>query len=57
MQMLSVDSLVQLLLQIAADLELLVNHLSATCICVANIKEWTSKDPTLSQVKRFILSG
>jgi hypothetical protein len=40
-----------------ADLELLVNHLSTTCICAANIKEWTSKDPILSQVLRFVLSG
>ena len=35
----------------------LINHLSTTCICAANIKEWTSKDPTLARVKRFLLSG
>ncbi len=40
-----------------ADLEHLVNHLSSTCICAANVKEWTSKDTTMSQVKRFLLSG
>ena len=40
-----------------AVLEQLINHLSSTCIHASNIKEWTSKDPTLSQLQRFILSG
>ncbi len=40
-----------------ADVEHLINHLSTTCICAANIKEWTSKDPILSRVQRFLLSG
>ncbi len=39
------------------DVEHLINHLSTTCICAANIKEWTSKDPILSRVQRFFLSG
>ncbi len=30
---------------IPADVEHLINHLSTTCICAANIKEWTSKGP------------
>ena len=36
---------------------LLFNHLSSTSISAANIKEWTSKDPILSCVRRFILTG
>ena len=36
------------------DLNLLVNHLSAS---PANIREWTTKDPVLSSIRRFILTG
>ena len=39
------------------DLNLLTNHLSSTCISAANIKEWTSKDPILSSVRRFVSTG
>ena len=40
-----------------AEWELLVNHLSATCVTASHIKDWTSKDPVLSQIVRFILTG
>ena len=33
-----------------------MNHLSATCVTASHIKDWTSKDPVLSQVVRFILT-
>ena len=39
------------------DLTLLINHLSSTLVSTANIKEWTSKDPVLSCVHRFVMSG
>lgn len=39
------------------DLALLLNHLSSTSIGPAHIKEWTSKDPILSCVRRFVLTG
>jgi hypothetical protein len=39
------------------DLNLLINHLSATSIGPANIREWTTKDPVLSSIRRFILTG
>ena len=39
------------------DLDFLVNHLTTTCVTASHIKEWTSKDTVLSQVKRFILTG
>ena len=39
------------------ELELLMNHLSATSIGAANIKAWTNRDPLLSCVRRFIMSG
>ena len=39
------------------DLTLLINHLSSTSVSTANIKEWTSKDPVLSCVRRFVMSG
>ena len=39
------------------DLNLLINHLSATSIGPANIREWTTKDPVLSCVRRFIMTG
>lgn len=40
-----------------ADLTLLLNHLSSMSISAANIKEWTSKDPVLSCVRRFLMTG
>ena len=39
------------------DLDFLVNHLATTCVTASHIKEWTSKDTVLFQVKRFILTG
>ena len=42
---------------VPADLEHLVNHLSTTCISADNIKDWTGRDPTLSQVRKFLESG
>ncbi len=39
------------------DLCLLVNHLSTTCVNAANIKAWTSKDPILSRVVKYIMTG
>ena len=40
-----------------AELLHLVDHLDSTCTSAANIKEWTSKDPLLSKVRRFIQLG
>ena len=40
-----------------ADLIFLTDHLSATCISAHHIKQWTSQDPVLSCVHRFILTG
>ena len=40
-----------------ADLIFLTDHLSATCISAHHIKQWTSQDPVLSCVRRFILTG
>ena len=39
------------------DLVQLINHLSSTCISSANIKDWTTKDPVLSCVRRFVMTG
>ncbi len=39
------------------DLVLLVNHLSSTSIGASNIKERTAKDPVLSCVHRFLMTG
>ena len=39
------------------DLNILLNHLSSTATGAAAIKEWTTKDPTLSCVRRFVLTG
>ena len=57
------DALSRLLLPVTAaeppvpaDWEFLVNHLSSTCITDSHIKDWTSKDKGLSQVKHFILT-
>ena len=40
-----------------ADLVLVMNQLSTTTVNAERIKDWTEKDPVLSQVKRFILLG
>ena len=39
------------------EMTFLINHLSSTCMTALHIKDWTSKDKTLSQLKRFILIG
>ena len=39
------------------DLIHLVNHLSATTVTAACIKEWTSKDPVRSKVKKDVMTG
>ena len=39
------------------EMTFLINHLSSTCMTASHIKDWTSKDKTTSQVKRFILIG
>ena len=42
--------------QFPEDLNLLINHLSATSIGPANIREWTTNDPVLSTVRRFVMT-
>ena len=39
------------------DLVQLVDHLSSTSIGAANIKYWTTRDPILSCVRRFVTTG
>ena len=39
------------------DLVHLIDHLSATPVNAANIKDWTAKVPLLSKVKRYIMVG
>ena len=39
------------------DLVHLLEHLSTTSVKAENIKEWTAKDPVLSQVKRYTSLG
>ena len=39
------------------DLVMLLNHLSSTTVSATSIKQWTSQDPTLSCVRRFIETG
>ena len=39
------------------DLIPLVDHLSATTVTAARIKEWTCKDPVLSKVKKYVMTG
>jgi hypothetical protein len=41
----------------SADLLLLTQHLSSTSISANHIKQWTSRDPVLSCVRRFIQTG
>ncbi len=36
---------------------MLINHLSTTATSAANIKMWTDRDPVLSKVRRYTLSG
>ena len=42
---------------IPGDLIHLIDHLSGTTVNAATIKDLTSKDPILSQVRRYILTG
>ena len=42
---------------IPGDLVHLIDHLSTTTVNADNVKAWTSKDSTLSQVKRYTLLG
>ena len=41
----------------SGDLIHLVDHLSATMVTAARIKEWTSKHPVLSKVKKYVMVG
>ena len=42
---------------VPADVTCVIDHLSSTSTSAVNIKEWTAKDPTLSCVHCFLLSG
>ena len=42
---------------VPADVVAVIDHLSTTAVDARAIKEWTAKDPTLSCVHRFLLSG
>ena len=42
---------------LTGDLVMLLNHLSSTTVSATSIKQWTSQDPTLSCVLRFIETG
>ena len=42
---------------IPEDVVQVINHLSTTTANAANVRDWTNKDPVLSKVKRFLLSG
>ncbi len=39
------------------DLVIVINHLSSTSASATSIKEWTVKDPIMSRVLRFLLTG
>ena len=39
------------------DLVLVLNHLSSTSADAARIKEWTAKDPVMSRVFRYLMTG
>ena len=39
------------------ELVQLMNHLKTTCVSAEEIKCWTEKDPLLSRVCRFVISG
>ncbi len=43
--------------KLPGDLAHLVNHLSTTNFSAATIKDWTAKDPVLSKVLRYLVSG
>ena len=43
--------------RVPGDLLHLFNHLSATTVSARAIKEWTNKDPTLSKVRRYVMTG
>lgn len=40
-----------------ADLVHLVDHLADTAISSANIKTWTSRDPVLAKVRKYVMEG
>jgi len=42
---------------VPADVVAVVDHLSSTAVNAQAVKEWTAKDPILSCVHRFVLSG
>ena len=42
---------------LTGDVIHLMDHLSYTTVSCANIRQWTERDPILSQVKHFILEG
>ena len=43
--------------KLPGDLVHLVDHLSTTAVNAEAIKDWTSKDPVLSQVRRYLMVG
>lgn len=43
--------------QLPGDLVHLVKHLSETAVSASQIRTWTNKDPTLSQVRKYLQSG
>ena len=43
--------------RVPEDLVQLIDHLSTTSVKAENVKEWTTKDPLLSQVRRHTLLG
>ena len=42
---------------VPGDLVHLIDHLSSTTVRAENVKEWTTKDPVLAQVRRHTLLG
>ena len=42
---------------VPGDVHLLFDVLSTSIVTASHIKEWTDKDPVLSRVRRFVLSG
>ena len=43
--------------KLPGDLVHLIDHLSTTAVNAEAIKDWTSKDPVLSQVRRYLMVG
>ena len=39
------------------DVVHVINHLSSTTFHASNVREWTNRDPVLSKVKKYVLSG